>query len=104
MKSCNKSTTFAKGYFDKLHMLIVLYSTFYNSFNPFSANFTKWSNTLKQFVGNLATNCLSVFDHFVGLALKGLNVIRFSADFMWWGKDFDILVPSVRKLFVPNLT
>ena len=31
-----------------------------------SVNFTKWSNTLKQFVGNLATNCLSVFDHFVG--------------------------------------
>ena len=39
--------------------------------NPFSANFTKWSNTLKQFV-NLPTNCLSVFDHFVGLVLKGL--------------------------------
>ena len=28
--------------------------------------------TLKQFIGNLPTNCLSVFDHFVGLALKGL--------------------------------
>ena len=27
--------------------------------NPLSANFTKWSNTLKQFVGNLLTNCLS---------------------------------------------
>ena len=43
------------------------------SFNPLSASFTKWSNTLKQFVGKLATNCLSVFDHFVGLALKGLS-------------------------------
>ena len=41
--------------------------------NPFSTNFTKWSTTLKQFVGNLSTNCLSVFDHFMGLALKGLN-------------------------------
>ena len=41
--------------------------------NPLSANFTKWSNTLKQFVGNLPTNCLSVFEHFVGLALKGLK-------------------------------
>ena len=30
-----------------------------------SINFTKWSNTLK---------CLSVFYHFVKLALKGLNV------------------------------
>ena len=40
----------------------------YNFFNPFSANPTKWSNTLKQFVGNWTTNCLSVFDHFVKLA------------------------------------
>ena len=43
--------------------------------NPLSANFTKWSNTLKQFVGKLPTNCLSVFDHFVGLAFKGLKVL-----------------------------
>ena len=42
--------------------------------NPLSANFTKWSNTLKQFVGKLPTNCLSVFNHFVELALKGLYV------------------------------
>ena len=35
--------------------------------NPLSANPTKWSNTL------LPTNCLSVFDHFVGLALEGLK-------------------------------
>ena len=41
-------------------------------FNPLCANFTKWSKTLKQFVGKLPTNCLSMFDHFVGLALKGL--------------------------------
>ena len=31
-----------------------------NFLNPLSANFTKWSNTLKQFVGNLPTNCVSV--------------------------------------------
>ena len=41
--------------------------------NPLSANPTKWSNTLKQFVGKFPTNCLSVFDHFVKLALKGLS-------------------------------
>ena len=41
--------------------------------NPFSANPEKWSNTLKQFVGKLPTNCLSVFDHFMNLALKGLT-------------------------------
>ena len=35
--------------------------------NPLSANLTKWSNTLKQY-------CLSVFDHFVILAVKGLII------------------------------
>ena len=44
-----------------------------SSFNPLSANFTKWPNTHKQFVGNLPTNFLSVFGHFLGLALKGLR-------------------------------
>ena len=41
--------------------------------NPLSANPTKWSNTLKQFVGKLPTNYLSKLDHFVGLVLKGLT-------------------------------
>ena len=44
-------------------------------FNPLSANPEKWSNTLKQIVGNLPTICLSVFDHFMNLALKGLKAI-----------------------------
>ena len=43
------------------------------SLNLLNANPTKWPNTLKQFVGKLPTNCLSVFDHFVKLALKGLT-------------------------------
>ena len=43
-----------------------------NYINPLSANPEKWSNTLKQIVGNLPTICLSVFDHFVNLAFKGL--------------------------------
>ena len=46
---------------------------FFFFINLLSANPTKWSNTLKQFVGKLPTNCLSVFDHFVGLALEGLK-------------------------------
>ena len=46
----------------------------YHCFNPLSANPTKWSNTFKQFVGNLPKNCLSLFDHFVKLALKGISV------------------------------
>ena len=36
-------------------------------------NPTKWPNTFKQFVGKLPTNFLSVFGHFVNLALKGLK-------------------------------
>ena len=43
-------------------------------FNPLNANPTKWPNTLKQFVGKLPTNCLSVFGHFVNLTLKGLSL------------------------------
>ena len=42
-------------------------------YNPLRAKFIKWSNTLKQIVGKLPTICLSVFDHFSGLALKGLK-------------------------------
>ena len=41
--------------------------------NPLSTKPTKWPNTLKQFVGKLLTNCLSVFGHLVKLALKGLT-------------------------------
>ena len=37
--------------------------------NPLSANPTKWSNKLKQFVANY----LSESDHFVELVLKGLK-------------------------------
>ena len=33
----------------------------------------KWSNTLKKFVSKKPTDCLSVFDHFVVLVLKGLT-------------------------------
>ena len=40
--------------------------------NTLSAKPTKWASTLKRFIGNLPANCLSVFDHFVDLALKGL--------------------------------
>ena len=46
----------------------------YDLFNPLNAKFIKWSNTLKQIVGKLPTICLSVFDHFSGLALKGLTL------------------------------
>ena len=48
--------------------------------NPLNANPEKWSNTLKQIIGNLPTICLSVFDHFMNLALKGLIAIT---PFQW---------------------
>ena len=48
---------------------------------PLSANPTKWSNTLKQFVGNLPTNCLSLFNHFVGLGLKG--TVKWKTKWRW---------------------
>ena len=47
-----------------------------NALNPLSDNPTKWSNTLKQFVGNSPTNCLSVFDRFMRLPLKELKFLN----------------------------
>ena len=44
---------------------------------PFKPQPHKMVNTLKQFVENLPTNSLSVFYHFVGLALKGLILTFF---------------------------
>ena len=67
-------------------------SSNFAEFNPLSANPTKRSNTLKQFVGNLPTNCLSVFDYFVGLALKGLIA----------GKIYFDKVTSVLQLLVQS--
>ena len=43
--------------------------------NLLSADFTKWPKTLKQFIGKLPMNCLSVFGHFVGLALTWLIIV-----------------------------
>ena len=52
-----------------------LFSICHWNLNPLSANPARWSNTLKQFVNKLPTNCLTVFDHFVKLVLKGLIVL-----------------------------
>ena len=70
---------------------------FFKNFNTLSVNPTKWSNTLQEFVGNLPTNISSVFDHFVGLAVKGLTeilsqdnqqffslVIKLIQKWLWW--------------------
>ena len=42
--------------------------------NPLSTIFLKWPNTVKQFVGKLPTNCLSVFGHFKKMVLKGITI------------------------------
>ena len=60
-----------KTIFNLLAFLVIsqsLSEDFTRNINPLSANPTKWSNTLKQFVGSV-----SVFDHFARLTLKGLS-------------------------------
>ena len=58
--------------------------------NPLSGNHTEWSNTPKQIIGNLPTNCLSVFDHFGGLVLKGL-MSRTKKTLVWLLSVFTLL-------------
>ena len=65
--------------------------------NPLSANLTKFLNTLKQFVSKLPTNCLSAFDHFVGLALKGLTYVKSIGDF-----SFIIEMISWKTFYIPS--
>ena len=65
--------------------------------NPLNAKPTKWPNILKQFVGNLATNFLNVFDHFVGLVFKGLI-------FQNWSKVLCLGVSEPRKRLAAQST
>ena len=75
-----KQSQFAKIYMhNKEKGLLKIFFGFVNHFmknvkgsNHLSTNIIKWSNTVKQFVSKLSTNCLDVSDHFVGLALKRL--------------------------------
>ena len=55
--------------FEKKIPLCILKVYKHLSVNPTKCK--KMLNTLKQLVGKLPMNCLNVFDHFVGLALKG---------------------------------
>ena len=64
--------------------------------NPLNANLRKWSNTLKEFVGNLVTNCLSVFDHFVKLALKEITW-SWNQMFLIWRSWDNFLSNDVKK-------
>ena len=89
------------------------YFSWWNGFNPLNANPTKWWSTLKQFVDNLPTNYLSVFDQLVKLALKGLRLVyikpsrpvRFKS--LYWNKKvtwifiFTLLVVPQKVLWGP---
>ena len=56
------------------NIIIPFSLTILQSLNPLSAKYYKMvKHTLTQFVGNLPANCLGVFDHFLGLALKELT-------------------------------
>ena len=57
----------------------LLLSLFLIAIIPLSTNPTSWSNILKQFISNLPTNCLSVFDHFVGLVPRGFTSYIYAA-------------------------
>ena len=59
----------------KLHFGIIPWQISGDLIYPLSATPKKWSNTFKQFVGNLPTNCFSVFDDFVILAIKELKIL-----------------------------
>ena len=48
---------------------------YFYTINPLSLNVTKMVKHTRTIHLLLPTNCLSVFDHFVGLALKGLRKI-----------------------------
>ena len=68
--------------------------------NLLSTNPTKWSNTLKQFVGKLPTNCFTIFDHFVGLAPKGLTQLMplFSFYTFWLSFNFCFFYNILRDI------
>ena len=75
-------------------------------FNPLSANPTKWPNTFKQFVANLPTNCLSVFGHFVNLALKGLSWTIWKSQHRHWQqylhRHYKSFFSAYEKIFWEN--
>ena len=58
--------------------------------------------SLKQFVGKLVTNCLSVFDHFVKLVLKGLTcmwlLLKVSGTLTILKKKNCVLINSVQEI------
>ena len=63
---------------------------------------TKWSNTLKQFVGKLPTNYLSAWP-FVGLALQGLSY-TVKLKYWFWTNHLAAPMPTLGDLRESSLT
>ena len=61
----------------------------------------EWSNTLKQLIGNLSMNCLSVFDQFVGFVLKGLR--NYQMHKFYCLLDFMGKTSNIGTLFLVNV-
>ena len=61
---------------DVCHTCLLCHGSHICSLTEVNCYQTICSNTLKQFVDKKPTNCLSMFDHFVGLALKGLSELQ----------------------------
>ena len=72
MKIRNRNNTVFE-HFSRSVKLTDMHKGMIININPLSANPTKWSNKLKQFVANY----LSESDHFVELVLKGLKYNTF---------------------------
>ena len=70
---CTKYRTVLRARRQIFYEFLIFCKLILRAFNPLRVNHTKCSNTLKQFIGQQPINCFSVFDHFVGLALKGLS-------------------------------
>ena len=68
----NQKATFGGNEFILSKLLLTCLAV--GSINPLNANPTKWSLTLKQFVGSCGW-IVSVFEHFVGFVLKGLSIM-----------------------------
>ena len=80
----------------QIHSFLPSSRIFFGIFNTLNVNFTKWSNTVKQFVGNLPKNYLSVFDHFVEFVLKGLRIFLVFK----WRFEVGLLLLCYKQIYI----
>ena len=56
----------------------------------------------KQFAGNFPTNCLSAFDHFVGLTLKRVKGFLFNIEYPYYLEKNKTKIYCITKVFPKN--